>query len=128
MCGICGELRFDGASPDADVIKRMSEKMAGRGPDHSGTFTDGPLALVQDGARLRFASSLQALLDGGGIDTWLDAVALHHHFTLHTVGTAQPVPKHESDDAHSPQLSTIAPTLVPTIRSGRIPDFSLVSP
>ena len=44
MCGICGELRFDGASPDRDAIKRMSEKMARRGPDHAGTFTDGPLA------------------------------------------------------------------------------------
>ena len=44
-----------------------------------------PLYLAQDGARLRFASSLQALLAGGGIDTRLDAVALHHHFTLHTV-------------------------------------------
>ncbi len=189
MCGICGELRFDGASPDRDAIKRMSEKMARRGPDHAGTFTNGPLAfghrrlaiidlsasadqpmvdaalqlalvfngtiynyrelrveliamgysffsegdsevilkayhawgeacvqrfygmfafaiwdtrhaslflardrfgikplyLAQDGARLRFASSLQALLAGGGIDTRLDAVALHHHFTLHTV-------------------------------------------
>ena len=189
MCGICGELRFDGASPDRDAIKRMSEKMARRGPDHAGTFTDGPLAfghrrlaiidlsasadqpmvdvalqlalvfngtiynyrelrveliamgysffsegdsevilkayhawgdacvqrfygmfafaiwdtrhanlflardrfgikplyLAQDGARLRFASSLQALLAGGGIDTTLDSVALNHHFTLHTV-------------------------------------------
>ena len=172
-----------------DAIKRMSEKLARRGPDHAGTFTDGPLAfghrrlaiidlsssadqpmvdtalqlalvfngtiynyrelrselialgyrffsegdsevilkayhawgeacvqrffgmfafavwdtsraslflardrfgikplyLAQDGQRLRFASSLQALLAGGGIDTTLDPVALHHHFTLHTV-------------------------------------------
>ena len=44
-----------------------------------------PLYLAQDCARLRFTSSLQALLAGGGIDTRLDAVALHHHFTLHTV-------------------------------------------
>ena len=189
MCGICGELRFDGASPDLEAIQRMSEKLARRGPDHAGTFTEGPLAfghrrlaiidlsssadqpmvdtalqlalvfngtiynyrelrselialgylfvsdgdsevilkayhawgeacvqrffgmfafavwdmrrarlllardrfgikplyLAQDGQRLRFASSLQALLAGGGIDTTLDPVALHHHFTLHTV-------------------------------------------
>jgi asparagine synthase (glutamine-hydrolysing) len=44
-----------------------------------------PLYLNQDGLRLRFASSLPALLAGGGVDTRLDAVALHHHFTLHTV-------------------------------------------
>ncbi len=44
-----------------------------------------PLYLTQDTQRLRFASSLPALLAGGGVDTRLDPVALHHHFTLHTV-------------------------------------------
>jgi asparagine synthase (glutamine-hydrolysing) len=195
MCGICGELRFDGAPPDMRAVQRMSERLAPRGPDHAGSFTDGPLAfghrrlaiidlspradqpmsdaalqltlvfngtiynyrelraelvalgyafssegdsevilkayhawgeqcvarfygmfafaiwdtrdvrdghqgrlflardrfgikpmyLAQDGQRLRFASSLPALLAGGGVDTQLDPVALHHHFTLHTV-------------------------------------------
>ena len=189
MCGICGELRFDGKTPDMAAIGRMSDKLARRGPDHAGTYSDGPLAfghrrlsiidlsshahqpmvdatlqltlvfngtiynyrelraelqtmgyhffsegdsevilksyhawgdrcvkrfkgmfafaiwdqrsgqffmardrfgikplyLNQDCHRLRFASSLPALLAGGGVDTTLDAVALHHHFTLHTV-------------------------------------------
>jgi asparagine synthase (glutamine-hydrolysing) len=189
MCGICGELRFDGASPDLEAIARMSEKLARRGPDHVGSYSDGPLAfghrrlsiidlsasadqpmvdtalqlalvfngtiynyrelrteliamgydffsagdsevilkayhawgercverfygmfafavwdlhraslflardrfgikplyLAQDDQRLRFASSVPALLAGGGIDTRLDPIALHHHFTLHTV-------------------------------------------
>ena len=44
-----------------------------------------PLYLTQDDKRLRFASSLPALLAGGGVNTSLDPVALHHHFTLHTV-------------------------------------------
>lgn len=44
-----------------------------------------PLYLNQTTQRLRFASSLPALLAAGGVDTTLDAVALHHHFTLHTV-------------------------------------------
>ena len=44
MCGICGELRFDGRSPDLGAIDRMSETLARRGPDHAGTFADGPLA------------------------------------------------------------------------------------
>ncbi len=44
-----------------------------------------PLYLNRTDQRLRFASSLPALLAGGGVDTTLDAVALHHHFTLHTV-------------------------------------------
>jgi len=189
MCGICGELRFDGELPQLEAIERMSAKLARRGPDHAGTFTDGPLAfghrrlaiidlsasadqpmvdpalqlalvfngtiynyrelraelialgyaffsesdsevilkayhawgeqcvqrfygmfafavwdmrrarlflardrfgikplyLAQDARRLRFASSVPALLAGGGIDTQLDPIALHHHFTLHTV-------------------------------------------
>jgi asparagine synthase (glutamine-hydrolysing) len=192
LCGICGELRFDGSAPDMAAIVRMSATLARRGPDHAGTFADGPLGfghrrlaiidlspsadqpmvdtalqlalvfngtiynyrelrseliamgyaffsegdsevilkayhawgeqcvqrfygmfafaiwdmrngrraslflardrfgikplyLAQDARRLRFASSLPALLAGGGVDTRIDAVALHHHFTLHTV-------------------------------------------
>ncbi len=189
MCGICGELRFDGQTPDMAAIARMSDQLKRRGPDHAGTYSDGPvglghrrlsiidlsahahqpmvdatlqltlvfngtiynyrelrselqamgyhffsegdsevilksyhawgdhcvkrfkgmfafaiwdqrsgqfflardrfgikpLYLNQDCHRLRFASSLPALLAGGGVDTTLDTVALHHHFTLHTV-------------------------------------------
>jgi asparagine synthase (glutamine-hydrolysing) len=44
-----------------------------------------PLYLAQDGKRLRFASSLPALLAAGGVDKSLDPVALHHLFTLHAV-------------------------------------------
>lgn len=189
MCGICGELRFDGKTPDMAAIGRMSDKLARRGPDHAGTYSDGPVAfghrrlsiidlsahahqpmvdatlqltlvfngtiynyrelraelqglgyhffsegdsevilksyhawgdncvkrfkgmfafaiwdqrsgqffmardrfgikplyINRDCQRLRFASTLPALLAGGGVDTTLDTLALHHHFTLHTV-------------------------------------------
>jgi len=44
MCGICGELRFDGATPDLSIIKRMSAKVARRGPDHEAILSDGPMA------------------------------------------------------------------------------------
>ena len=44
-----------------------------------------PLYLTQDAHRLRFASSLPALLEGGGIDTGIDKVALHHYMTFHAV-------------------------------------------
>jgi asparagine synthase (glutamine-hydrolysing) len=44
-----------------------------------------PLYYTFEGARLRFASTLQALMAGGGVDASLDPVALHHHFTLHSV-------------------------------------------
>jgi len=189
MCGICGELRFDQSVPDMDALRRMTAKLARRGPDHEGFFNGGALVfghrrlsiidlsahsdqpmvdddlklalvfngtiynykelraeLVEmgydffsegdtevilkayhawgekcvqrfngmfaialwdmrdkslllardrfgikpmyyslDGARLGFASTLQSLLAGGGIDTSINPVALHHHFTLHSV-------------------------------------------
>ncbi len=44
-----------------------------------------PLYLAPIEAGLRFASSLPALLAGGGIDTAIDPVALHHYMTLHAV-------------------------------------------
>lgn len=189
MCGICGELRFDGQRPDMAAVARMSEKLARRGPDSAGSYSDGPLAFghrrlsvidlsassnqpmvdselhltlvfngtiynyrelrarlqsaghhffsdgdsevilkayaawgercvehffgmfafaiwdqreqslflardrfgikplyfARDAQHLRFASNVQALLAGGGIDPALDPIALHHFFTLHTV-------------------------------------------
>ncbi len=45
MCGICGELRFDGAAASRDAVARMAEIMAPRGPDASGLFAQGALAL-----------------------------------------------------------------------------------
>jgi asparagine synthase (glutamine-hydrolysing) len=44
-----------------------------------------PLYLAHTGDALRFASTLPALLAGGGIDTSLDPVALHHYFSWHAV-------------------------------------------
>jgi asparagine synthase (glutamine-hydrolysing) len=189
MCGIAGELRFDGAAPDPTALKRMVARLARRGPDGEGMHVDGPVALGHrrlaiidlsersrqpmvdkstglalvfngtiynypqlraeligkghtfhsdgdtevilrayaewgadcvarlhgafafaiwdrlagslflardrlgikplyyslDGRRLRFASSLQALLAAGGVDTSIDPEALHHHLTLHAV-------------------------------------------
>jgi len=189
MCGLCGELRFDGKPADLGAIQRMTARLERRGPDHDGTYSDGPLgfghrrlavidlsehanqpmvdqelglALVFNGTiynypalreelkgkgyhfyssgdtevilkawhawgeacverlhgmfafvvwdqhgrtlflardrlgikplyytsdreRVRFASNPQALLAGGGVDTAVDPVGLHHQFTLHAV-------------------------------------------
>ena len=38
MCGICGEIRFDHAVPDKARIKRMTDKLARRGPDSEGSY------------------------------------------------------------------------------------------
>ncbi|MGW6686245.1 N-acetylglutaminylglutamine amidotransferase [Streptomyces sp. NPDC054961] len=42
-----------------------------------------PLYVTEDGERLRFASTLPALLAGGGVDTSLDRVALHQYLSWH---------------------------------------------
>jgi asparagine synthase (glutamine-hydrolysing) len=44
-----------------------------------------PLYLAQAADGLRFASTLPALLAGGGIDTALDPIALHHYLSWHAV-------------------------------------------
>jgi asparagine synthase (glutamine-hydrolysing) len=189
MCGLCGELRFDGGQPDMAGLSRMMALLSRRGPDHEGIYADGPLILghrrlsiidlsahshqpmvdkalgltlvfngtiynyrelrrelaalgyrffsegdsevilkayhawgedcverfngmfafaiwseaeqslflgrdragikplywCRDDKRLRFASTLPALLAAGDVDTSIDVTALHHHLTLHAV-------------------------------------------
>ncbi|MCB2155846.1 asparagine synthase (glutamine-hydrolyzing) [bacterium] len=45
MCGIVGYWRLDGAPADSELIRRMTDQIAHRGPDGDGHFVDGPLAL-----------------------------------------------------------------------------------
>jgi asparagine synthase (glutamine-hydrolysing) len=189
MCGIAGEIRFDGTEPDVPAVARMTAEMHRRGPDGSGVYATGavalghrrlkildlsergaqpmvdpelglaavfngliynyrelraeleaaghrffstsdtevllkafhqwgpacverflgmfafgiverdtgvltlgrdrlgikPLYLSQAPGRLRFASTLPALLAGGGVDTSIDPVALHHYMSFHSV-------------------------------------------
>ena len=44
-----------------------------------------PLYLADVGGRLRFASTLPALVAGGGVDTRIDPVGLHHYLSFHSV-------------------------------------------
>ncbi|MGW1448172.1 N-acetylglutaminylglutamine amidotransferase [Micromonospora sp. NPDC002411] len=44
-----------------------------------------PLYLAEGPGRIRFASTLPALLAAGDVDTDLDPVALHHYMTFHSV-------------------------------------------
>jgi asparagine synthase (glutamine-hydrolysing) len=189
MCGFAGELRLDGGRPDVAAVDRMAATMDDRGPDGSGVWAHGPIALghrrlqiidlSEAGAQpmvdsalglavvfngciynypqlreqliglghrffstsdteviakayrqwgedfvdhligmfaicvherdtgrtvlvrdrlgikplylterpgaLRFASTLPALLAGGGIDTDIDPIALHHYLTFHSI-------------------------------------------
>lgn len=45
MCGIAGVVRFDGAPVGPRLLRTMTERLAHRGPDGEGTWTDGPVAL-----------------------------------------------------------------------------------
>jgi asparagine synthase (glutamine-hydrolysing) len=44
MCGIAGELRFDGRPADLGAVRRMLPPLASRGPDGEGLFERGPVA------------------------------------------------------------------------------------
>ncbi len=46
MCGICGRLEYDQeASPKRELLDRMISTLAHRGPDGSGAYISGPIAL-----------------------------------------------------------------------------------
>ncbi|MET0900254.1 MAG: N-acetylglutaminylglutamine amidotransferase [Mycobacterium sp.] len=44
-----------------------------------------PLYITEDAHRIRFASTLPALLAGGGVDTRIDPIALNHYLSFHSV-------------------------------------------
>jgi asparagine synthase (glutamine-hydrolysing) len=46
MCGICGVATADGDPPDLDAVRRMSARLAHRGPDSDGLFAEGGAALA----------------------------------------------------------------------------------
>ena len=63
----------------------LHERDSGRTFMARDRFGIKPLYLAETPQRLRFASSLPALVAGGGIDTSIDRVALHHYLTFHSV-------------------------------------------
>lgn len=46
MCGLAGELRFDGRGVDAADLAGGAARLASRGPDGSGMWIDGPMGLA----------------------------------------------------------------------------------
>ncbi|MCJ2179564.1 N-acetylglutaminylglutamine amidotransferase [Novosphingobium album (ex Hu et al. 2023)] len=46
MCGLAGEIRFDGTLADSAAVARMAEKLAPRGPDGAGVYAQGRVALA----------------------------------------------------------------------------------
>ncbi|GHE12423.1 N-acetylglutaminylglutamine amidotransferase [Klenkia taihuensis] len=45
MCGIAAEVRFDGGVADVGAVAAMCDQLAPRGPDGSGAWQSGPVAL-----------------------------------------------------------------------------------
>ncbi|WP_225803302.1 N-acetylglutaminylglutamine amidotransferase [Streptomyces sp. NK15101] len=45
MCGVSGEIRFDKGLPDIAAVERMTDRMAARGPDGRGVWSQGAVAL-----------------------------------------------------------------------------------
>jgi asparagine synthase (glutamine-hydrolysing) len=68
MCGICGEIRFDGGQASATRIERMTDSMAPRGPDGAGIVLRGRVGFGH--RRLRIID-LSAAGDQPFVDTGL---------------------------------------------------------
>jgi len=45
VCGLSGEIRFDGRTPDLAAVGRMTDRLADRGPDGQGAWSRGAVAL-----------------------------------------------------------------------------------
>src|SRR3954447_3323245 len=45
MCGLAGELRTDGRNADVATLERMTRRLEHRGPDGSGVWARGPVAI-----------------------------------------------------------------------------------
>jgi asparagine synthase (glutamine-hydrolysing) len=52
MCGIAGEIRFDGTEPDVPAVARITAEMHRRGPDGSG----GRSSTCPSGGRSRWST------------------------------------------------------------------------
>ena len=87
MCGIAGELRFDGRIADLNVVSRMTRSMEARGPDGEGVFSQGARAFGHRRLRIMDLSerSHQPFVDN---DLGLGIVfngAIYNHAELRTV-------------------------------------------
>ncbi len=76
-----------------------------------------PLYLAEGPGRVRFASSLPALLAGGDVDTAVDRVALHHYMTFHSV---VPAPRTILAGVRKLPPATVATILPDGTRSDRV--------
>ncbi|QZT64247.1 N-acetylglutaminylglutamine amidotransferase [Mycolicibacterium austroafricanum] len=83
-----------------------------------------PLYLTRTADRVRFASSLPALLAGGEVDTRIDPVALHHYMTFHSVVPAPRTILRGVEKLPPASLMAIEPDGRTTTTTYWEPDFS----
>jgi len=65
MCGICGEIRFDGVAPSIAAISKMADILSPRGPDASGIVARGNVGFAHRRLRILDLSekSQQPMID-----------------------------------------------------------------
>ena len=65
MCGIAGEIRFDGQEADSQALARITARMAARGPDDSGILIQGTRGFGHRRLKImdRSATSQQPMFD-----------------------------------------------------------------
>jgi asparagine synthase (glutamine-hydrolysing) len=83
-----------------------------------------PLYLSETASRIRFASTLPALLAGGDVDTRIDSVALHHYMTFHSVVPAPRTILRGVTKVPPASLVTIEPDGRHTTTTYWAPDFT----
>ncbi|WP_062908653.1 N-acetylglutaminylglutamine amidotransferase, partial [Mycobacterium avium] len=83
-----------------------------------------PLYLTEDSHRVRFASTLPALLAGGGVDTRIDPVALHHYMSFHSVVPAPATILRGVRKVPPASLVAIEPDGKRTVTTYWAPDFT----
>lgn len=83
-----------------------------------------PLYLTEDSHRIRFASSLPALLAGGCVDTRIDPVALHHYMSFHSVVPAPATILRGVRKVPPASLVAIEPDGKRTVTTYWAPDFT----
>ena len=82
----------------------LHDRSAGRTVMARDRFGIKPLYLTESADRVRFASSLPAVVAGRGVDTSIDPVALHHYLSFHSV---VPAPRTILDGVHKLPAATI---------------------
>ena len=83
-----------------------------------------PLYLAQSNGTLAFASTLPALLAGGGVDTGIDRVALHHYMSWHAVVPAPRTILRGVRKLPAATIRTVKPDGTHSDKTYWTPDFS----